>query len=76
MAVLNCPAQSPDMNNIERIHMEQEEVKRAPANMQQLWEVLQVIWRNIAVDFILKLSDSVPCRVYEVCKAKGFHAKY
>ena len=33
-------------------------------------------WRNIPVDFIQRLSDSVPRRVNEVCKAKGFHTKY
>ena len=66
------------MNIIEQVwtYMEKEKVKRAPVNMQQLWEVLQDIWRNIPVDFIQKLYDSFPRRVNEVCKAKGFHTKY
>ena len=78
LTVLNWPAQSPDMNIIEQVwtYMEKEKVKRAPVNLQQLWEVLQDIWRNISVEFIQRLYDSVPRRVNEVCKAKGFHTKY
>ena len=51
-------------------------MKRAPVYLQQLWEVLQDIWRNIPVDFIQKLYDSFPRRVNEVCKAKVFHSEY
>ena len=78
LTVLDWPAQSPDMNIIEQVwtYMEQQKVKRAPANLQQLWEVLQDIWRNIPVDFIQKLYDSVPSRVSELYKAKGLHTKY
>ena len=78
LTALNWPAQSPDMNIIEQVwtYMEKEKVKRAPVNLQQLWEVFQDIWRNIPVDFIQKLYDSVPRCVNEVCKAKGFHTKY
>ena len=75
---LTVPAQSPDINVIEQVwtYMEKEKVKRAPVNQQQLWEVLQDIWRNIPVDIIQKLYDSVPPRVNEVCKAKRFHTQY
>lgn len=78
LTVLDWPAQSPDMNIIEQVwtYMEQEKVKRAPTNLQQLWEVLQDIWSNIPVDFIQKLYNSVPGRVNELCTAKGFHTKY
>ena len=66
------------MNIIEQVwtYMEQEKVKRAPTKLQQLWEVLQDIWRNIPLDFIQKFYDSVPRHVNELCKAKGFHTKY
>jgi hypothetical protein len=78
LTVLDWPAQSSDMNIIKQVwtYMEQEKVKRAPTNLQQLWEVLQDIWRNIPLDFIQKLYDGVPRRVNELCKAKGFHTKY
>ena len=63
MTVLNCPAQSPDMNIIELVWTYMEKgacMKRAPVNMQQLWKVLQYIRRNIPVDFIQKPYDIVP----------------
>ena len=65
LTVLNWPAQSPDMNIIEKVwtYIEKEKVKRAPVNLQQLWEVLQDISRNIPDDFIQKLYESVPRRV-------------
>ena len=66
------------MNIIEQVwtYREKEKVKSAPVNLQQLWEVLQDIWRNIPVDFIQKLYDSVSRRVNEVYKAKGSHTQY
>ena len=77
LTVLNWSAQSPDMNIIEQVWTYMEKVTlHFPVNLQQLWEVLQDIWRNIPVDFIQRLYDSVPRRVNEVCKAKAFHTKY
>ena len=75
LTVLNWPAQSPDMNIVEQVwaYMEKEKVKRAPVNLQQLWEVLQDIWGNIPVDFIQEHYDSVPRRLNEVYKPKGLH---
>ena len=78
MTVLNWPAQSPNMDIIEQVwtYMKKEKVKRAPVNLQQLWEELHDVWRNIPVDFIQKLYDSVPRRVNEVYKAKGLYTKH
>ena len=48
LTVLNSPVQSPDMSIIEQVwtYMEKEKVKRALENLQQLWEVLQDIWKT------------------------------
>ena len=63
------------MNIVEQVwaYMEKEKVKRAPVNLQQLWEVLQDIWGNIPVDFIQEHYDSVPRRLNEVYKPIGLH---
>lgn len=76
--VMEWPAQSPDLNPIENLW---EIVKRKvytekSKNKQQLWERIQAVWYAIPVRTCQKLVESMPNRVREVMRNKGYTTKY
>jgi DDE superfamily endonuclease len=74
------PSQSPDLNPIELVweEMDRQVAKRKPTNQQQLFEIVNDIWRNMDSEKLLKLCDRMP-RVLKACiQAEGgyFDEKY
>ncbi len=77
--VLEWVAQSPDLNAIEKLWEELEKrIRRRrplPSSLAVLAEYLQEEWRNIPLDFLASVVNSMPDRVKEVIKCKGHCTK-
>ena len=77
---LPWPAQSPDLNPIEHLwdELERRLRRRAipPKNEGELFNFLQEEWNKIPIDVLEKLIDSMPNRIQEVCKVKGYPTRY
>lgn len=78
VAVLDWPAQSPDMNPIENLWsvMAKNIEGKRPSNLDSLWLILQDAWNNIDDVTITRLFESMPNRMKHVIKARGYHTKY
>ena len=50
--------------------------KHQPKNLQELKLQLTQEWNNIELSALEKLVDSVPSRLYERVKMKGYPTKY
>lgn len=76
--VLPWPSFSPDLNPIEHVwdELERRVKKRQPRNIQELQKVLKEEWNNLGPDILHKLIDSVPNRLYECVKMKGYPTRY
>ena len=72
------PSFSPDLNPIEHLwdELERRLKKHQPKNEKELRELLQVEWNNIGEDVTKKLVESVPNRLYECFRMKGYPTKY
>ena len=77
---MEWPAQSPDLNIIENIwlYMKREQQKSAVdiASKNDLLREIQSVWRNIKLDYIRNLYQSIPDRLDNVIKMKGHLTKY
>lgn len=70
-------AQSPDMNIIEHVWGKMEEaLKIKSKNLNELWESCKNAFFAIPVDFINKLSESLPRCMDAVLQAHGSHTQY
>jgi transposase len=76
--VLDWPSQSPDLNPIEHLweHIDRQLKHRKPTNQQNLYEMIEEEWKNIPLDVIIHLVDSMPSRCQAVIDSKGFATKY
>lgn len=78
--VLDWPSQSPDLNPIEhlwvllKVRLSQYGVP--PKGTHELWERVEEVWNDIAVDECRRLIESMPRRIKAVIKAKGGNTKY
>ncbi|CAM4900557.1 unnamed protein product [Rotaria socialis] len=72
------PPFSPDMNPIEHLwdELERRMKKHQPKNEKELRETLQPEWKNIGQDVTNKLVESVPNRLYECTRMKGYPTRY
>ena len=72
------PSFSPDLNPIEHLwdEMERRMKKESPKNERELKEAVLRVWQGIGSDVTKKLVDSIPNRLYEVIRMKGFPTKY
>ena len=72
------PPFSPDLSLIEHLwdELERRMKKHQPKNEKQLRELLQLEWNNIGEDVTKKLVESVPNRLYECSRMKGYPTKY
>ena len=77
---MEWPAQSPDLNIIENIwlYMKRELQKSAVdiATKNDVLREIQSVWRNIELDYIRNLYQSIPDRLDNVMKMKGHLTKY
>lgn len=78
ISVLPWPPYSPDLNPIEHLweELERRLKKRHPKNKQELVNVLMDEWSKIDLSVLHKLVDSVPNRLYECVRVKGYPTKY
>ncbi|CAF2761239.1 unnamed protein product [Rotaria sp. Silwood2] len=72
------PPFSPDVNPIEHLwdELERRMKKHQPKNQDQLRQTLQAEWEGIGLDVTKKLVESVPSRLYECYRMKGYPTKY
>ena len=77
---MEWPAQSPDLNIIENIwlYMKRELQKSAVdiATKNDLLREIQSVWRNIELNYIRNLYQSIPDRLNNVIEMKGHLTKY
>ena len=75
---LPWPSFSPDLNPIENLwdEFERRVKKHQLKNLQELELQLTQEWNNIELSVLEKLVDSVPSRLYECVKTKGYPTKY
>ena len=78
---MEWPAQSPDLNIIIEniwLYMKRELQKSAVdiATKNDLLREIQSVWRNIELDYIRNLYQSIPDRLDNVIKMKGHLTKY
>ena len=75
---LNWPSFSPDLNPIEHLwdEVERRMKKEQPKNQRELKECLLKVWQSIEITVLKKLVDSVPNRLNEVIRMKGFPTRY
>lgn len=75
---LKWPAFSPDLNPIEHLweELERRMKKNHPSNREELKEMLLKEWNSIGVDVTEKLVDSVPNRLYECVRVRGYPTRY
>jgi hypothetical protein len=76
--VLDWPSSSPGLNPIEHLWdvLEQRVKKRQPKNKGELGQYLIEEWQKIELPVISKLVDSVPNRLNECIKMKGYPTRY
>ena len=72
------PSFSPDMNSIEHLwdEVERKMKKEQPKNAKELKESLIRVWESIEVVVLKKLVDSLPNRLNEVIRLKGYPTRY
>ena len=79
-AVLEWPAQSPDLNPIEHLwailKRRLNQYDRPPSGMLELWERIEAEWEKIDKDICQNLVESMPRRIEAVIKAKGMWTDY
>ena len=75
---LPWPSFSPNSNPIENLwdELERRVKKHQPKNLQDLELQLTQEWNNIELSVLEKLVDSIPSRLYECVKMKGYPTKY
>lgn len=75
---LKWPPFSPDLNPIEHLwdEVERRMKKEQPRNVKDLRECLTRVWNGIEVAVLKKLVDSVPNRLNEAIRMKGYPTRY
>lgn len=76
--VLEWPSSSPDLNPIEHLwdELERRMKKHHPKNKAELGQCLLEEWQKIELPVLAKLVDSVPNRLDECIKMKGYPTRY
>jgi hypothetical protein len=75
---MEWPPQSSDLNPIENLWsiLDQQTREIRPQSDEQLFEILENGWKNIHIDKLNSLVDSMPRRCAAVIKSKGLPTKY
>lgn len=76
--VLSWPSQSPDLNPIENLWniVKMQRKKFKATSKDDLFSKIQRIWRELPINTLTKLVESIPTRIQAVIAAKGGHTKY
>lgn len=76
--LLVTPPQSPDLNPIEHLwdHLDKRLRKHVITSKPQLKALLLTEWQEISNDYLQKLTHSMPDRLKEVKRLKGYPTKY
>lgn len=76
--VLDWPAQSPDLNPIENLwgHVQQQLKGRNGGSADKVYANIEDIWKNIPLDYMQRLINSMPQRCREVIANKGYPTRY
>lgn len=76
--ILKTPPQSPDLNPIEHLwdHLEKRIRNHTISNKAQLKEIILTEWGQISGDYTKKVVHSMPNRLNEVLRLKGYPTKY
>ena len=74
MKTLLWPSYIPDLNPVEHLwnELERRLKKRQPKNRQELGNLLMEEWNKTEISVLEKLVDSVPSRLYECIRVKGY----
>lgn len=75
---IKWPSFSPDLNPIEHLwdEVERRMKKESPRNVRELRDCLTNVWIGIESEVCKKLVDSVPNRLHEVLRMKGYPTRY
>ena len=75
---LHWPSFSSDLNPIEHLwdEVERQLKKKQPKSQNELKESLIEVWHGIELTTLKKLVDSVPNRLNEVIRIKGYPTRY
>ena len=78
VTVLDWPPKSPDANPIENLWQQLKTTinRKRPTTANELWEAAVQAWREIQLDNIRKLVESVPRRLAAIRTAKGGNTRY
>lgn len=76
--VLDWPPQSPDLNPIENLWaiVKRDLKGKTPKNTDELFQLVKQSWENISVGTCQNLINSLPRRLTNVVKNKGYPTKY
>lgn len=77
--VLDWPGNSPDLNPIENMWniMKNKLQKCDTGSIPKLTEAIKILWvTDLSPEYCKSLSDSMPKRIQDVIKAKGYSTKY
>lgn len=78
IAVLDWPAQSPDLNPIENLwkYVKDRVYAKKPTNKNELWLAVKDAWESVPISLCRRLVESLPKRCDDVLKNKGFTIDY
>lgn len=78
--VLEWPSRSPDLNPVENLwgRMAQKvyENGRQYNTVNNLKQSIQDVWKNLEMDYLQNLINSMPSRIFEVIRNKGGNTHY
>lgn len=80
IAVLEWPANSPDLNPIENLwaHVKYQLglYPESPSTLEELWDRIQDIWTSMPIELLHELYESMPKRIQQVYERRGDVTKY
>ena len=78
MKILPWLSYSPDLNPVEYLwdELDRRLKKHQPKNRQELDNLLMKEWNKIEISVLEKPIDSVPIRLYQCIRIKGYPTKY